>query len=154
MFIGIGIDAHRFSRERKLILGGVEIPFEMGLEGHSDADVLTHAVADAILGAMAKGDIGRHFPDTDEKYKDFCSLNILKEIRKKWNFKIMNIDSVIVCQKPKLAPYMESMEKNIAESLGIEDSLVSVKATTTEYMGFTGRGEGICVVSTVLLERE
>ena len=153
MFIGIGIDAHRFSRERKLILGGVEIPFEMGLEGHSDADVLTHAIADAILGALAKGDIGRHFLDTDNRYKDMCSLNLLKEIRKNWNFEIKNIDSVIICQKPKLASYMDKMEENIALSLNIDKELVSVKATTTEYMGFTGRGEGISVVSTCLLER-
>ncbi|MGE3063266.1 MAG: 2-C-methyl-D-erythritol 2,4-cyclodiphosphate synthase [bacterium] len=154
MFIGIGIDAHRFSRERKLILGGVEIPFEMGLEGHSDADVLTHAVADAVLGALSKGDIGRHFPDTDSRFKDICSLNLLKDIRARWKFKIHNIDSVIVCQKPKLASYMEQMEINIAESLKIDRDIVSVKATTTEYMGFTGRGEGICVVANVLLERE
>jgi len=153
MFIGIGIDAHRFSRERKLILGGVEIPFEMGLEGHSDADVLTHAIADAILGALAKGDIGRHFLDTDNRYKDMCSLNLLKEIRKNWNFEIKNIDSVIICQKPKLASYMDKMEENIALSLNIDKELVSVKATTTEYMGFTGRGEGISAVSTCLLER-
>jgi len=153
MFIGIGIDAHRFSRERKLILGGVEIPFEMGLEGHSDADVLTHAIADAILGALAKGDLGRHFLDTDNRYKDMCSLNLLKEIRKNWNFEIKNIDSVIICQKPKLASYMDKMEENIALSLNIDKELVSVKATTTEYMGFTGRGEGISAVSTCLLER-
>lgn len=154
MFVGIGIDAHRFSRERKLILGGVEIPFEMGLEGHSDADVLVHAVADSILGALSKGDIGRHFPDTDMKYKDISSMLLLREIRSKWKFRISNIDSVIICQKPKLASYMEQMESNMAEALSVEKDRVSVKATTTEYMGFTGRGEGICVVATVLLERE
>jgi len=125
----------------------------MGLEGHSDADVLTHAIADAILGALAKGDIGRHFLDTDNRYKDMCSLNLLKEIRKNWNFEIKNIDSVIICQKPKLASYMDKMEENIALSLNIDKELVSVKATTTEYMGFTGRGEGISAVSTCLLER-
>ncbi|MDD3803040.1 MAG: 2-C-methyl-D-erythritol 2,4-cyclodiphosphate synthase [bacterium] len=154
MFIGVGIDAHRFSRERKLILGGVEIPFEMGLEGHSDADVLTHSVADAILGALGEGDIGKHFPDSDDRFKDICSLMLLKEIRSRWNFKIHNIDSVIVCQKPKLALYKEQMETNIADALKLNKRIVCVKATTTEYMGFTGRGEGICVVANVLLERE
>lgn len=152
MKIGIGIDAHRFSRERKLILGGIEIPYEMGLDGHSDADVLVHAVIDSILGALGEGDIGRIFPDSDEKYRDIYSILLLKKITEKFKFKIINLDTVIICQKPKLLNYMDKMAQTMADALKVSQKLVSVKATTTEYMGFTGRGEGICAVSIVMLE--
>ncbi len=152
MKIGIGIDAHRFSRERKLILGGIEIPYEMGLDGHSDADVLVHAVIDSILGALGKGDIGRIFPDSDEKYTDIYSILLLKKITEKFKFKIVNLDTVIICQKPKLLNYMDKMAQTMADALKVPQKIVSVKATTTEYMGFTGRGEGISAVSIVLLE--
>lgn len=154
MKIGIGIDAHRFSRDRKLILGGIEIPYEMGLDGHSDADVLIHAVIDSILGALGKGDIGRIFPDSEEKYRGIYSIVLLEKIKEKFSFKIINLDTVIICQKPKLLNYMDKMVERIAETLGIEKEKVSVKATTTEYMGFTGRGEGICAVAIVLLEEK
>ncbi len=152
MKVGIGIDAHRFSRDRKLILGGIEIPYEMGLDGHSDADVLVHAIIDAILGALGKGDIGRIFPDSEEKYRGIYSIKLLEKIKDMFSFKIVNLDTVIICQKPKLSNYMDTMVEKISETLSLEKCKVSVKATTTEYMGFTGRGEGICAVSIVLLE--
>ncbi|HAF08292.1 MAG: 2-C-methyl-D-erythritol 2,4-cyclodiphosphate synthase [bacterium] len=152
MKVGIGIDAHRFSRDRKLILGGIEIPYEMGLDGHSDADVLTHAVIDSILGALGKGDIGRIFPDSEERYRGIYSIKLLEKVKDMFSFNIINLDTVIICQKPKLSNYMDSMVEKISRALGIEKCKVSVKATTTEYMGFTGRGEGICAVAIVLLE--
>ncbi len=152
MKVGIGIDAHRFSRDRKLILGGIEIPYEMGLDGHSDADVLVHAIIDSILGALGKGDIGRIFPDSEEKYRGIYSIKLLEKIKDMFSFKIVNLDTVIICQKPKLSNYMDTMVEKISETLSVEKCKVSVKATTTEYMGFTGRGEGICAVSIVLLE--
>lgn len=152
MKVGIGIDAHRFSRDRKLILGGIEIPYEMGLDGHSDADVLVHAIIDAILGALGKGDIGRIFPDSEEKYRGIYSIKLLEKIKDMFSFNIVNLDTVIICQKPKLSNYMDTMVEKISETLSVEKCKVSVKATTTEYMGFTGRGEGICAVSIVLLE--
>ncbi|MEO0233623.1 MAG: 2-C-methyl-D-erythritol 2,4-cyclodiphosphate synthase [candidate division WOR-3 bacterium] len=154
MKVGIGIDAHRFSRDRKLILGGIEIPYEMGLDGHSDADVLIHAIIDSILGALGKGDIGRIFPDSEEKYRGIYSILLLQKIKEKFSFEIINLDTVIICQKPKLLNYMDKMAETIAQTLGIEKEKVSVKATTTEYMGFTGRGEGICAVSIVLLKEK
>lgn len=152
MKVGIGIDAHRFSRDRKLILGGIEIPYEMGLDGHSDADVLVHAIIDSILGALGKGDIGRIFPDSEEKYRGIYSIKLLEKIKDMFSFNIVNLDTVIICQKPKLSNYMDTMVEKISETLSVEKCKVSVKATTTEYMGFTGRGEGICAVSIVLLE--
>jgi 2-C-methyl-D-erythritol 2,4-cyclodiphosphate synthase len=143
---GFGYDAHRLVEGRKLILGGVEVPYEKGLLGHSDADVLLHAVADAILGAAGMGDIGVHFPDTDPAYKGISSrklVQITAEKIKDKGFSIINIDSVIVAQKPKLAGFMPQMKANLAEDLGIDRGRVNVKATTTEGMGPEGRGEGI-----------
>lgn len=154
MRIGHGYDVHRFAPDRKLILGGVEIEFEMGLLGHSDADVLTHAVMDALLGALALGDIGKHFPDTDEKYKGADSLLLLKcvkELIKQKGAQVENIDCTILCQKPKLAPHIQSMRKNIADVLEIDMDKVSVKATTEEGLGFTGAMEGIAVHSVCLV---
>lgn len=153
--VGLGYDAHRLVRGRKLILGGVEIPFEKGLLGFSDADVLCHAIGDAILGSLNLGDLGRHFPDTDEKYKDISSLKILSLINEKirnQNAEIVNIDSTIIAQEPKLSPYINEMRKNISESLEIDMEKVSVKATTTEGLGFTGKGEGMSAICVVLVE--
>lgn len=155
MRIGHGYDVHRLAEGRKLILGGVEIPHEKGLLGHSDADVLAHAVMDALLGAAALGDIGKHFPDNDEKYKDADSIELLKEVCRilcENGYKIGNIDSTILCQSPKLAPHIDSMRKNLAEACGIDISLVSVKATTEEKLGFTGDGSGIAVHAVCLIE--
>ncbi|RYD03200.1 2-C-methyl-D-erythritol 2,4-cyclodiphosphate synthase [Desulforamulus aquiferis] len=146
MRIGIGYDVHKLVPERDLILGGQEIPFELGLLGHSDADVLVHAIMDALLGAAGLGDIGRHFPDSDARYKGIASLKLLGEVKHKLeleNYWINNIDAVVVAQAPKLAPYIELMRQNIAETLGIKSKDVNVKATTTEHLGFAGRGEGI-----------
>ena len=154
MRIGTGYDVHRFDKDRKLILGGVEIPFEMGLLGHSDADVLTHAVMDALLGAAALGDIGEHFPDTDPAYKGISSMILLKktaEILKEAGYSIENIDATIICQRPKLKAYRPQMAANIAEVLGLPASAVSVKATTEEGLGFTGAMEGIAVQAVCLL---
>ena len=155
MRIGNGYDVHRFAENRDLILGGVKIPYEYGLLGHSDADVLLHAIMDALLGAAALGDIGKLFPDTDERFKGADSLMLLKEVclvLKANNYKIENIDSIVIAQKPKLAPHIEQMRKNIADACKIELSQVSVKATTEEKLGFTGRLEGIsshavCLIS-------
>ncbi len=152
MRIGIGIDAHKFEKNIKLVLGGVHIEYIMGLKGHSDADVLVHAIMDALLGSYALGDIGKHFPDDDEKYKNADSMELMTKLHKKHKFKIMNIDSVIICQKPKLAQYTDKMRENIAKTLDIDIDNVSVKATTTEYMGFTGRNEGIAAVAVALCE--
>ncbi len=146
MRVGIGYDVHALAGKRDLYLGGVKIEHEMGLLGHSDADVLVHAVMDAILGAAAEGDIGRHFPDTDEKYKGISSLLLLErvsEIIAEKGYRVNNIDSIIVAQKPKLAPYICQMQKNIAKVLGVDASCINVKATTTEKLGFEGRQEGI-----------
>ena len=146
MRIGNGYDVHRFAENRDLILGGVKIPYEYGLLGHSDADVLLHAIMDALLGAAALGDIGKLFPDTDERFKGADSIMLLKEVcvvLKANNYKIENIDSIVIAQKPKLAPHIEQMRKNIADACGIDLSQVSVKATTEEKLGFTGRLEGI-----------
>ncbi len=152
MRIGIGVDAHRFDRERKLILGGVKIDFEMGLHGHSDADVLIHSIIDAILGALNKGDIGQLFPDTDNTYKNISSIELLKKVKEINNMKIVNIDSVIICEMPKIAPYIEKMKEKISEALDIDKNRISIKGTTTEYMGFTGRKEGIASISIALME--
>jgi len=156
MRIGIGYDAHRLAKNSRLILGGVEIEADSGLLGHSDADVLVHAVMDALLGAAAMGDIGMHFPDTDLKYKNISSMNLLYEVYKMLavqGYRIVNIDSVIIAQKPKLAPYIEKMRENIANSLDINIYDISIKATTEENMGFTGRGEGISAKAVCLIEK-
>lgn len=155
MRIGNGYDVHRLQEGRKLVLGGVEIPYPLGLEGHSDADVLLHAICDALLGAAGLRDIGHHFPDTDMRYKDINSLYLLGEVADKLNqvgYKVLNIDSTIIAQKPKLAPYIDQMCQNIAEVLQIEIGQVNVKATTTEGLGFTGRKEGIAALAVALIE--
>ncbi len=154
MRIGQGYDVHCLVEGRKLILGGVEIPYEKGLLGHSDADVLLHAVMDALLGAAALGDIGQHFPDSDERYKGISSVELLKEVGKilqENGYLIENIDSTVIAQRPKLLPYRPQMAKNIADALGIEPDQVSVKATTEEGLGFTGTGEGISAQAIALL---
>lgn len=155
MRIGIGYDVHKLTENRKLIIGGVEIPFEKGLLGHSDADVLLHAIADALFGAAALGDIGSHFPDTDEKYKGANSLKLLAEcvkILKENGYKIGNIDSIIVAQAPKMRPHIDKMRENIANACGVDVSKISVKATTEEWLGFTGNGEGISAKAVALIE--
>lgn len=157
MKIGIGYDVHKLVSGRKLILGGVEIDYEKGLDGHSDADVLCHAIGDAILGAAKLGDIGQHFPDTDPKYKDANSLKLLNEITKIVNekgFNVINVDSVVIAQAPKLASLRDKMRENIASVLGIAVENVGVKATTTEGLGFEGRGEGISAQAVALLSEE
>ena len=154
MRIGQGYDVHRLSEQRELILGGVNIPYEKGLLGHSDADVLVHAVMDALLGAAALGDIGQHFPDTDSKYKGISSMELLREVGsllKTHGFVVGNIDATIIAEKPKLASYRPQMAENIAEVLHLNKGRVSVKATTEEGLGFTGRGEGIAAQAAVLL---
>ena len=155
MRIGIGYDVHKLVSNRDLILGGVKIPYEFGLLGHSDADVLLHAIAGALLGAAALGDIGLLFPDTDIKFKDANSLLLLKEVVsriKKEGYEIENIDSIIIAQKPKMRPYIDDMRKNIADACEIDIKQVSVKATTEEGLGFTGNGEGIASKASVLLK--
>lgn len=156
MRIGLGIDVHEFVEGRDLIIGGVKIPHEKGLLGHSDADVLVHAINDAILGALSLGDIGKLFPNNDPKYKDINSLLMTKEvveIMKEKGYKIVNVDSVICAQRPKLAGYILEMRKNIAKVLETDIENVSVKATTTEHLGFEGREEGISSQAVVLLEK-
>lgn len=155
MRIGNGYDVHKLVEGRKLILGGVEIPYEKGLLGHSDADVLVHAIMDALLGALAKGDIGKLFPDSSAEFKDISSILLLKkvnEVLKKENYTIINIDSIVAAQAPKLAPHIEQMRKNIADALETDIANISVKATTTEKLGFEGRGEGISSYAVCLLE--
>ena len=152
--IGQGYDVHRLVEGRKLIIGGVDIPYEKGLLGHSDADVLLHAVMDALLGAAALGDIGQHFPDSDERYKGISSIALLKKVGKilqENGYMIENIDSTVIAQRPKLLPYRPQMAENIAAALGIEKEQVSVKATTEEGLGFTGTGEGISAQAIALL---
>lgn len=154
MRIGQGYDVHRLVKGRELVLGGVKVPYEKGLLGHSDADVLIHAIMDALLGAAALGDIGKHFPDTDEAYKGISSMKLLRrvgEILAENGYLIENIDSTIIAQQPKLLNYRPRMEENIAEALGIEVNQVSVKATTEEGLGFTGTGEGISAQAICLL---
>ena len=155
MRIGMGYDVHKLVEDRKLILGGVDIPYEKGLLGHSDADVVVHAIMDALLGAAALGDIGKHFPDTDDRYKGISSIKLLHhvgELLRENNFKIGNIDATIICQKPKLAPFRDEMVKNVAKALNIEESRVCIKATTEEGLGFTGEGLGISSQAIALLE--
>lgn len=153
--IGYGFDAHRFSDDSKLIIGGVEIPYEFGLKGHSDADVLSHALCDALLGAIGEGDIGTYFPDSNPKYKGMSSLVFLKETIKLMDdksFEIENLDSVIVCEKPKIAPYIKRMKETLSTILNIPTESIGIKATTTDKMGFTGRGEGIAVHAIALIK--
>ncbi len=155
MRVGMGYDVHRLTEGRKLILGGVEIPYEKGLLGHSDADVLVHAIMDALLGAAALGDIGKHFPDTDERYRGISSVVLLKRVAKLLEekcFVIENIDATVIAQRPKLLPYMEQMRTNIADALGLEMGRVNIKATTEEGLGFTGSGEGISAQAVCLLQ--
>ena len=154
MRIGIGYDVHKLVENRKLIIGGVTIPHEKGLDGHSDADVLVHAIMDSLLGALAMGDIGKFFPDTDMKYKDVDSMLLLKEVASFINekgYKIGNIDSVIIAQQPKMAPFIDSMRVRIAQVLEIDVEQVGVKATTTEHLGFEGKKEGISSSSVAIL---
>jgi 2-C-methyl-D-erythritol 2,4-cyclodiphosphate synthase len=151
---GIGFDVHAFADGRKLIIGGIDIPYDKGLTGHSDADVLLHAITDALLGSLALGDLGKHFPDTDKKYKDADSKILLRnayDLIKEKGYKIGNIDAVLSAQKPKLSPYIDEMRKIISKLLDTEIENVSVKATTTEKLGFVGREEGIAAFSTVLV---
>jgi len=155
--IGQGYDVHRLTEGRKLIIGGVDIPYEKGLLGHSDADVLLHAISDALLGAAALGDIGKHFPDTDEKYKNADSLLLLKEVAailSRNGYSVVNVDATIIAQKPKMAPYILKMRNNIASALGIGTDFVSVKATTEEGLGFTGTEQGISASAICLVEKK
>lgn len=154
MRIGMGYDVHKLVEDRELILGGVKIPYRLGLLGHSDADVLLHAIMDSLLGAAALGDIGKHFPDTDSKYKGISSIELLKHVGNllsKHNFKIGNIDATIIAQKPKMAPHIVKMRENIAAALNISIDQINVKATTEEGLGFTGEGLGISSQAICLL---
>ncbi len=155
--VGLGVDAHAFAAPdagRKLVLGGVEIPFSKSLTGHSDADVLAHAVTDALLGAAGLEDLGHYFPDTDERYRDADSLELLREARSlvgdSWT--VANVDAVVICERPKIRDHREAMRKNLADALGVEPARVSVRGTTTEHLGFAGREEGIAAQAVCLLE--
>ena len=153
--VGIGFDAHKFSQGQKLIIGGVEIPFELGLEGHSDADVLTHAICDALLGAMGERDIGSHFPNADSRYKGISSLVLLREVLTlsySKGFMVENIDTVVVCEKPKISAHVSHIKKKLASVIGVPEKSLGIKATTTDGMGFTGRGEGIAAYAVVLIK--
>ena len=157
MRIGHGFDVHAFADNRKLIIGGVEIPYELGLAGHSDADVLLHAICDALLGAAGLGDIGRHFPDTDAAYAGIDSRILLRRVAeqlKERNWRVGNVDATIIAQAPKMAPHIARMTAHIADDLGIAIDRVNVKATTTEKLGFTGRGEGIAAEAVCLVVRD
>jgi 2-C-methyl-D-erythritol 2,4-cyclodiphosphate synthase len=158
MRVGLGVDVHAFAAPedgRRLILGGVEIPFDRGLLGHSDADVLAHAVTDALLGAAGLEDIGHYFPDTDERYRDADSIELLAEVRRivGESWEVANVDVVVICERPKIRDHREAMLKNLAAALSVEPSRVSVRGTTTERLGFAGRGEGIAAQAVCLLER-
>lgn len=153
--VGFGYDVHRFAPDRKFILGGVEIPFEQGLLGHSDADVLSHAVIDALFGAAGLGDIGVHFPDTEERYRGISSLLLLEKavkLLKENGYMVINIDSTVVCNKPKISPYAEKIRDNIAEVIGIAPERVSIKAKTEEGLGFTGTGEGVKAYAVAMIK--
>jgi len=155
MRVGIGYDVHKLVPGRPLVLGGVTIPYHLGLDGHSDADVLVHAVMDALLGAAGAGDIGEHFPDTDPRYRGISSLELLRRVMhhleaKGWS--VVNVDAVVVAQAPKLSPYRDEMRSNLAREMGLPPGRVGIKATTTERLGFTGRGEGIAAQAVALLE--
>jgi 2-C-methyl-D-erythritol 2,4-cyclodiphosphate synthase len=158
MRVGIGVDVHAFAAPdegRRLVLGGVEIPSDRGLLGHSDADVLAHAITDALLGAAGLEDIGHYFPDTDERYRDADSIELLREVRRlvggSWS--VANVDSVVICERPKIRDHRDAMRKNLAAALGTEESRIGVRGTTTERLGFPGRGEGIAAQAVCLLER-
>ena len=158
MRVGLGVDVHAFAAPeegRRLVLGGVEIPSDRGLLGHSDADVLAHAITDALLGAAGLEDIGHYFPDTDERYRDADSIELLREVRglvgKSWG--VANVDAVVICERPKIRDHREAMRKNLAAVLGTDESRVGVRGTTTERLGFAGRGEGIAAQAVCLLER-
>jgi 2-C-methyl-D-erythritol 2,4-cyclodiphosphate synthase len=154
---GIGYDVHRLVEGRKLILGGVEIAHSRGLEGHSDADVLSHAIADALLGAIAAGDIGQHFPNTDESIRGISSIEILKRVTRllaEKKARVLNVDATVIAEEPKLAPYIAAMRKMVADALGVSDSNVSVKATTNETLGAIGRREGIAAMAVATVEQE
>jgi 2-C-methyl-D-erythritol 2,4-cyclodiphosphate synthase len=156
MRIGTGYDVHRLSGGRKLIIGGVEIPSDKGLLGHSDADVLLHAICDSLLGAAGLGDIGRHFPDTSPKYKDMSSLLLLAEVRRllsEAGFRVNNIDATIVAERPRMSPHIPAMVANIAAAVSVDRTLVNVKATTTEGLGFTGRGEGMAAYAVCTIKK-
>ena len=154
---GIGYDIHRLGQNRKLILGGIEIPYLLGLEGHSDADVLSHAIADALLGAICAGDIGQHFPDTDESIRGISSAEILKRVTQilaDKKARVVNIDATVIAEAPKLAPQIPAMRKKIAETIGVSDTQVSVKATTNERLGPIGRGEGISAMAVATVAQD
>jgi 2-C-methyl-D-erythritol 2,4-cyclodiphosphate synthase len=158
MRVGLGVDVHAFASPeecRRLVLGGVEIPSDRGLRGHSDADVLAHAVTDALLGAAGLEDIGHYFPDTDERYRDADSIELLREVRRQvgGSWGVANVDAVVICERPKIRDHREAMRKNLAAALGTEESRVGVRGTTTERLGFAGRGEGIVAQAVCLLER-
>ena len=158
MRVGLGVDVHAFAAPeegRRLVLGGVEIPSDRGLLGHSDADVLAHAVTDALLGAAGLEDIGHYFPDTDERYRDADSIELLREVRRQvgGSWGVANVDAVVICERPKIRDHREAMRKNLAAALGTEESRVGVRGTTTERLGFAGRGEGIVAQAVCLLER-
>ncbi len=156
MFVGFGYDVHRFKKSRKLFLGGVKISDTDGLDGHSDADVLVHALMDALLGAAGENDIGHFFPNTDSKYKDISSIELLKivvDTLNKKNFKIVNTDITVVAEKPKIYPYIEKMKEVLSANLKINKEQIAIKATTNEKMGFVGRGEGICSIAVALIEK-
>lgn len=155
--IGLGLDVHELVAGRKLIIGGVDIPYEKGLEGHSDADVLTHAIMDALLSAARAGDIGKFFPPDDPTFKDADSLQLLREVARllrEWGYIVVDVDAVIAAQEPKLSPYRDDMRHNIADALNITYEHVGIKATTTEHLGFEGRGEGISAQASCLLYHE
>ncbi|WZL79656.1 2-C-methyl-D-erythritol 2,4-cyclodiphosphate synthase [Eubacteriales bacterium mix99] len=155
MRVGIGYDVHRFAEGRPLILGGVNIPWERGLLGHSDADALVHAIMDAMLGAAALGDIGQHFPDSQEAYRDISSLLLLKRVSgllREKGFGIVNLDAVIIAQRPRMAPYLPKMKENISSVLHVDPACINIKATTTEWLGFSGRQEGIAAQAVALID--
>ena len=157
MRVGMGYDVHKLVPERDLILGGVKIEYEYGLLGHSDADVLIHAVMDALLGAAALGDIGKHFPDTDERYRGISSVTLLRHVAdllKEKGYRLGNLDATIIAQRPKMAPHIERMRENIAEALSVDIDRINIKATTEEGLGFTGTGEGISSQAVCLLEKD
>ena len=156
MRIGQGFDVHKFEAGRKLIIGGVEIPHDRGLAGHSDADVLTHALMDALLGALALGDIGAHFPDTDAVYQDADSIDLFKQtirLIRRYGWDLVNADTTLIAEEPKFAPHIGKIQRTLAEAIDVNASQISVKATTTEKLGFTGRGEGIAANAIVLIKR-
>jgi 2-C-methyl-D-erythritol 2,4-cyclodiphosphate synthase len=157
MRIGQGFDVHALVPGRRLVLGGVDIPYHLGLEGHSDADVLLHAICDALLGAAGLGDIGRHFPDTDAQYSEIDSRMLLRDVAKKvagQKLRIVNVDATVIAQAPRLAPHFARMTGNIAADLGVAPAAINLKATTTENLGFAGRGEGIAAMAIALIEKE